>query len=312
MKNNLTLQLQTAPAITLSGSGLTKYRKELIKVGKFVKDSVGLSFEVTRETLNHWADTFHRWITNGLKVAVPLGHGAADNPEKNAGWVLDMKVEGDSLIGIMELADPGLALTTDVSIYVPAEFVDGHGEKYIQPIQHVALCANPVIPGLKGFKELSLSLGDVTMDKKKLAKLLGLPEDSDEKAITAAIENANTKALSHTKPAEPVNTVLVGLVSENRAIKISGLVKAGLITPATQEAIAKQYTNPEALSLSLSGGWNDGFDFLVGIIAENKIVPLGEKSGRQLLELANALAAGEKNPIAADVEKRREDAGLKT
>ena len=145
------------------------------------------------------------------------------------------------------------------------------------------------------------------MDKKKLAKLLGLPEDADEKTITAAITKANEKALSHT---EPVNGALVKLVGENRAIKISALLKAGLITPATQEAITAQYCKPEPLALSLSGGWDDGFDFLAKIIAENKTVPLGETSRAQLVELANTLAEGEANPIAADVEKRRTEAGL--
>lgn len=312
---NFTLQLQTFPAVDISASdsGLMRYRKELIKVGKYIKSSVGLSFAVTHDTLRHWVTTFDRWIKNGNKVPIPLGHAAADKPAENQGWVRDMFIEGDALIGILELTDPELALTTDVSIYVPAEHIDGFGNVYVQPIQHVALCVNPVIPGLKGFQQLSLSLGDSEMDKKKLAKLLGLAEDADEAAIIVAIQKKADDVpdpaevvLSQTTKASPI----VKLVAKNRDIEVSALVTAGLLTPAAKTAIEEQYMKPEALSVSLSGGYDDGFDFLMKILAENKPVTLGEKTKAQLLELENTRAKGEANPIKADVERRRKEAGL--
>ncbi len=313
--DNIVLQLQTAPATeSATESGMTTYRKELIRVGQYVKDSIGLAFEVTRETLKHWVDTFDRWTANGNKVPIPLGHGAADKPEANQGWVKQMVVDGDSLFGTMELKDRQLALTTDVSIFVPGEHVDGRGNKYTQPIAHVALCTDPVIPGLKGFEQLSLSLGDSQVDKKKVAKLLGLAEDTDEAGILAAIVKATKKApdksLALTTTSTPASGALVKLVVDNRNIKVGALVKAGVITPAIETAIKEQYTKAEPLALSLSGGWDDGFDFLVRILTENKTVPLGEKSAAQLLELANTRAQGEQNPIAADVNRRRAEAGM--
>ncbi len=314
MENSIALHLTNEPASVMKdGTHLTRYKKELIKVGKYVKTSASFAFEVTQDMLIHWKDTFKRWIENGNKVPIPPGHAAVNEPEKNQGWVLDMFVEGASLFGILELAKPELALTTDVSIFVPADFIDGHGQKYVQPITHIALCTNPVIPGLKAFQELSLSNGDSNMNTKKLAKMLGLPEDADETTIMAAVKKANTKApdkaLSQTG-STPASGPLVKLVAENRTIKLSGLLKAGLITPATLTAIEEQYTKTEPLTLSLSGGWDDGFDFLVRILTENKAVALGEKSKAQLLELSNTLATGEVNPIAADVDKRRSEAGL--
>ncbi len=315
---NYVLHLQTAPAVLEFDKTTTphmhRFRKELIRVGQYVKESAGLAFEVTRKTLEHWVATFERWSINGNKVPIPLGHDAADNPEKNQGWVKNLLVVGDSLFAIMELIDPAMALTTDVSIYVPAKFVDGKGRTYVQPIAHVALCTNPVVPGLKGFEQLSLSneSGELKMDKKKIAKLLGLAEDADEAAIMAAITKtkaAPAKALSQASELSTKDPI-VNLVRENRAIKVAGLVKAGLITPAAKTAIEEQYTQPESLALTLSGGWDDGFDFLLRIIAENKTVPLGENSNGQLLELTNTRAVGEVNPIAADVEKRRTEAGM--
>ena len=321
---NMTLQLATKPAKVVTypastnramgGKHLTRYRKELIKVGQYVKDSVGLAFEVTADTLRHWKETFDRWIKNGNKVPIPLGHSAADDPGKNQGWVRGMFVEGDSLVGILELANPELALTTDVSIFVPVDHTDGTGEKYDQPIAHVALCTCPVIPGLEGFQQLSLSLGDVTMSlKEKLAKALDVAADSDEDAIMKAFEAVKAKGnnqdveLAHTTPTK-ASAPLVKLVCENRSGKVAQLVSAGLLTPAAKTAIEEQYMKPEAVSLSLSGGWDDGFDFLVKIIAENQPVPLVVRTGVQLLELANVRAQGEANPVKADIDRRIEAA----
>lgn len=314
--DNVMLRLATEPAsIMMQTAGLTRYTKELIKIGSYVKDSAALAFEVTHDTLVHWRDTFHRWIANGLKVGIPLGHDAADKPEKNQGWVLDMYVEGDALVGVLELKDPELALTTDVSIFVPGQHTDGRGNKYVQPIQHVALCTNPVIPGLKGFEQLSLSEGVSSMKlNETLCKMLDL-KDADDDAIVAAV-----KAKSATPGKKDADKVLsqeltalsplVKLVQDNRGIKISALVGAGLISPAVKTAIEEQYIKPESLALSMSSGHDDGFDFLVKIIAENKTVPLGEKTAAQLLELANTRAAGEANPIEKDVTRRRTEAGL--
>ena len=228
-----------------------------------------------------------------------------------------MFVEGDSLIGILELSNPELALTTDVSIFVPVDHIDGRGVKYDQPIAHVALCTDPVIPGLEGFQQLSLSLGDVTMTlKEKLVKSLDIAADTDDDAIMKAFEavktggkviNKQNVVLAQTAQTAP-SSPLIKLVCESRGVKVSNLVSAGVLTPAAKTAIEDQYMKPERVSLSLSGGWDDGFDFLVQIIAENTPVVLGAKTGAQLLELANTRAKGEVNPIKADIDKRVDDA----
>ena len=105
---------------------------------------------------------------------------------------------------------------------------------------------------------------------------------------------------AQTAPSSPI----IKLVCENRGGKVDNLVAAGLLTPAAKTAIEEKYMKPETLSLSLSGGWDDGFDFLVKIIAENRPVALGGKTGAQLLELANTRAKGDVNPIKADIDRR--------
>ena len=116
--NNTILQLQTSAAELYAlplKSGLSKYKKELIKVGHYKHPATKQEFEVTLSNLNYWVSTFNRYINAGSKVPIPLGHDRNEMPEGNAGWVTSMYVEGNSLFGIMELINPEFALTTDVT-----------------------------------------------------------------------------------------------------------------------------------------------------------------------------------------------------
>lgn len=321
MKGSMILQLQTFPAVSLATQytpkDLTRYRKELIKVGKYVKGTH--AFEVTIDTLHHWAQTFKRWVANGNKVPIPPGHDKAADPTLNQGWVEQMFVEGNSLIGIMELLDPKLALVTDVSISVPASAVDGKGNKYMAPIDHVSLCTDPVVGGLEDFEQLSLSLKnkEKTMEfLKKIAEKLGIAGgEPTEEAVLLALESA--VPASPTEPVIPVqlsgspaDTAVVKLVGENRAIKLSGLVKAGRITPAIKDLIAAKYVEPKALTLELSKGDDGGFDLLYAILSQNASSELlQEQSGVQSLELASP-STPQPNAMTKDINRRRQAAGM--
>lgn len=309
--DNYILQLRTAPAseLGLSEKGLTRFKKELIRIGDYVKDSTQQKFSVVKETLAHWVNTFDLWLANGNKVSIPLGHGTAGDADDNQGWVTSLSVEGNSLYGVMELKDPALALTSDVSIYVPVEAVDGKGIRYKVPITHVALCTDPVIPGLESFEKLELSYGDSNMEfMKTIYKALGLSGDkATEDGAVAAIDALIPK---EEKPAKDLGP-LARLLSDNRALKLSGLLKAGLVTPALKEVIEAKYIKPEVCALELSQEKsNDAFDFLFDVLSKNTPVELGEQTPGQSLELANS-QTDKANPVQADIKKRREAAGLK-
>lgn len=336
-EGSMVLQLQTMPAVSMATdktpADLVRYRKELIKVGKYTKDKT--VFEVTVETLHHWANTFRRWLANGNKVPIPPGHDKIDDPTLNQGWVTNMFVEGDSLFGVMELLDPKLALVTDVSISVPKEVVDGGGKKYTRPIDHVSLCTDPVVGGLQDFEQLSLSLKQKEKEMtflKKVAKALGITGGTPtEESILLALEDGKPAAVvideSHPgvigvvsdHPTYGRGTITVSapvakLISENRAIKLSGLVKAGLITPAIKDMIAAQYIETKAVALELSrGGGDGGFDMLYEVLSKNTPSNiLDEQTGVQSFELANAGAAGDEGMRLqrADINRRRLAAGL--
>ena len=163
-----------------------RFKKELIRKGKFVKESDGIEFEVTDETLDHWSREFARMKSAGVRVPVPIKHLSpklengvetydADDPASNGGWLQDVVRDGDSLYGVIDLIDPQLALTSDVSIFTPPKLVDGKGNTYVRPISHVALCTNPVIPGLGDFIPLAASRTtskETKMDYTKIAEAL--------------------------------------------------------------------------------------------------------------------------------------------
>jgi len=308
----LILQLETFPAVgvydevTMS-EGLTRFRKELVKVGRYFKEKTGQAFEVTTDTIDHWVLTFNRWIANGNKVPVPLSHDRANEPESNQGWVHKLWREDNTLVGLMELSDASLALTTDVSICVQGEVIDGKGQKYTQPITHVALCTDPVIPGLEKFEKLSLSNGDTKMDKKKLAKLLDIAEDASDELIASTIAGLKMPPVKLSQ-STTVDPVLVRILAESRQNKLNTLINAGILAPAMKEFIEAKYIKEDALTLSLSRGGEDGFDLLMKVLTENKATSalLSETSGVQVLELSNR--QNKPSGMAAITDKKRDAA----
>jgi len=294
------LQLQTFPAAKI---GLAEFRKEVIKVGHYQHPGTKQEFDVTVDTLNHWAATFARYIAGGNKVPIPLGHARDGKPEANAGWVTSMAVEDDSLICKMTLSDPTLSLTTDVSLCIENERTDSKGVVYKNVITHIALCTDPVIVGLGKFTKLSLSIGDKDMDFiKKLAQKLGVVGDEPtEDAVLLALDAQNKVK---PKKESPVTDPLVKMVSENRSMKLSNLVKAGVITPAVLAKIKERYTDMAPLTLSMASEVDDGFDLLHEVLLLNRPAKLGELTGVQSLELANQAAKS----VDPDMDRRREEA----
>lgn len=294
--NNI-LQLQTSSPTPVSTDGMPKYKKEIIKVGKYVKASTNQTLDVDLELLNHWKNMFDLWTNNGNKVPVPLGHEREGMPEANAGWVLSMYVEENSLYAVIELLDDTLALTTDVSVCIESKVIDGKGVEYSSIITHVALCTDPVVPGLSKFEKLSFSLKGNNMEFiEKIAKKLGLSKNTED-AVLEAIEKTEMSAKN--------NELAVKVIKENREIKLSNLVKGGLITPAIKDMIAEKYVNTIELSST-----DNGFDFLYDVLSKNKPVDLKEISGIQSVELSNK-SVDKISPLKKAVNKSRVAAGLK-
>lgn len=308
----------SSTAVPISGErvdGQTKsrrYKKELIRTGKFRKDSTDQNFEVTPAHLTHWADTFDHMNKAGVKVPVPSTHAGAKDPDKNRGWVTDMFVEGDSLMGVIEaIGDDGIAAISraDVSIEITDKLIDGKGTTYTSPITHVALVTDPVIPGLKEFVPLAASRG-TTMDWSKLKKALRfadsveLNDDTAADLITKMVDELRTQAAAAKSPEKKtVDPTVLSLSRELRTTRIDSLVTANKITPAVAKELKTEFCgDDDKLSLSLGSNGDEHFKKMLEIVSMNQPIPSGEKTGRQVMTLSNEEMG--KNPLIKDADAR--------
>lgn len=281
-----------------------RYHKPLIKVGKYTKDSDGVSFVVTDDLLTHWNNTVLEMSENGIKIPVPLGH-----TENNKGYLKSTFIKDKTLIGVIDLVGTDaaeLAKTQDVSIYVPPKFTDGKGRTYNRPIRHVALTSYPVIPGLGEFEAVAASL--ILINKEKEMELgaiklaLNVEGEATEDSILAGI----TKLKESIPIQLSFNDATIKVATENRELKIGQLINTGKITPAVGEELKKIYTTKDNITLSLSSE-DSTFDKMVEALSKNEsVVKTGEKTGQQTLELSDPNKGGdERNYLIEDAEKRQ-------
>lgn len=339
------LRSEKPPAISIMAGGNKRFRKELIHTGRFTNAATGDVYNVTDTDLADWAKTFKAMQTNGVRVPVPQTHENTGSTDNNRGWVEDMVHEGNRLMGVLELHsdDPEqLAAVSDVSIFSPPEFVDGEGRKYKRPILHVALCTDPLIPGMKGFQPVTASLSasqktetinveifqsakEKIMDWKPFMEAFGVKDElTDENALPMLsglhatekkrADDAEAKVAELTKqvtasrtPPEP-DPEIVRLAAENRTMKLEGLVAAGRITPVVRDKLKGIFLGPEnaALKASLSKGEGSAFDGFMEALKENDPVKLGEQTRGQTLVLSNPQNAPPS--LDPDLAKRAEAA----
>lgn len=48
-----------------------RFRKEVVRVGKYIKDFTGQEIDITRDMLNNWVVEFQRMKANGVEVKIP-------------------------------------------------------------------------------------------------------------------------------------------------------------------------------------------------------------------------------------------------
>ncbi len=165
-----------------------RYLKRVIRVGEYVKVADrqgrgGLQFAVTMNALANWVLQFSKMQQNGVKVGIPDGHDNEGKASENLGWVDRLWIDGGTLWMACTIIGEDAMRTVaraDVSLGSPPRLTDGKGNQYVRPITHVAVCTDPVVPGLGSFIPLAASLrlqqGDVPMLEKlkKVAAALGL------------------------------------------------------------------------------------------------------------------------------------------
>lgn len=260
---------QVASERTEGGQPVRRFRKELIRSGKYVKAADKLEFVVTPELLQHWSATFSRMKSAGVRVPVPVGH--TEDAEKNRGWCVDMFVEGESLIGAIDLVgEDGIKLAgrSDVSIYCPVTLVDGHGTTYQRPITHVALCTDPVIPGLSGFFPIAASATHKTVIL-RLERTATMPDSAPaasaavppvepskpSEAVKASFKQAVMAVLDDTKLDEATMIAKVKdiIKAMGKAVGLLDGKADDAVTDAAGDASVAASRKPDPMLLQLAG-----------------------------------------------------------
>jgi hypothetical protein len=319
-------RLSTAPAIATEDPLV--FEKEAIYVDDHFIDGDGHEFSVTEDEIDHWHNTACSFIENGLEIPIPVEH--TEDPEKCRGKVVGSRVginkKGKKALYLKtkfrDLEAAKLALTSDVSIFVPNSHRDGKGRSYYRPIKHFALTNYPVIPGLEPFapivaslkkrkKAMKLSLATVA---EKLGITVADKEDATLEAEIVSMFTELTRQLEEKDKPDPepepdVAASLLSVLRENREHKLDGLVTTGKITPAVCKDLKAKYCVDAPLKLSLTKkDYDDGFDVVVASLAKNDpVTSFGEKTGGQ--KLSHSLKP-EDNPTIRDAQRRR-DAALK-
>ncbi len=143
----------------INGVDVRYYWKPMLQVGRYVHPSHGWELSVTPEKLANLHRNHKRLRENGIKPFVPEKHKDYD-ANKNFGWLLETKIEGDTLFGLHQLIGPDAHLAAarnDSSVCIKKNYKDGRGNVYDEVIEHNALCPDPVATGLGGFVALSAS-----------------------------------------------------------------------------------------------------------------------------------------------------------
>lgn len=332
--NEAIVYIAPTEPFVLSDEASRTYRKELAYEGEF--SAHGKMFRIDEALLLHWHRTHAEFLKNGIEVPVPVEH--TEDPEKRRGTLvgteLGMRKDGRrNIIGLIQFRDAEAEKlkASQVSVYVPPEFVDGKKNRYVRPIRHVALTDYPVIPGLGQFEPIAASLvgGTSSMALRDLANELGISADTADAELEAAIttkvkalvdENKKLKEAPKNdsgsgnppqKKPDAVAASLVNVVRDNRSMKLDNLVREGKITPATRTKLEKQFCSEEALQLSF-GETGDAFDATIDALKENaSVLPKGEQTGAQLgsaLSLSHPNMKAENNPLIADAERRAAEA----
>jgi len=135
-----------------------------------------------------------------------------------------------------------------------------------------------------------------TDDKKPFAKKK--PVASGKKKVAA----------SRTPAPATVPGAMLGLLRDNRKLKLSKLVDDGKISPAQEKKLVKQYCDDASLTIACSKtGADTDFDSMISILEENTVALSleGSKTGAQAIRLSQETVDEIKAHRDADIEARK-------
>ncbi|MGH9462007.1 MAG: hypothetical protein ACRD1X_12360 [Vicinamibacteria bacterium] len=256
--------------------GTGKFAKDVIKDGDWFHPVTERQVLVTPERRAELLANTERYLANGNKI--PYRDGHRNDAKANMGyWTGPFIAYKDTLVGVVEPTDREAMAKmrdgsiADVSVVMEKDVVDSRGVKYPgETITAIDATSFPVVTGQKRFLEFSREAqgrgedflipkdlagmspeGDThlsqegTMDPKKLALALGLPEDTDAEKILSALaerEKERKDALGKVKAAEGLSTVkpedlkAAGLeLKDGKLVKLSASDDDAPLTPRERQ-----------------------------------------------------------------------------
>lgn len=177
---------------TDTGIPAETFRKDILHIGTFA------DFEITPKVFDKMLANFRKWERKGLAVPLVSHHDAKDNPKDFLGYLTDLEVDGDRLIGTFTVRGAAALETVKRINQVSIEFfergyVDQFGEEYSNVLTRVALTPTPVIAKQQGFKGQYSMLNQKELSR--IARLLGedcTGEDAFDK-LEAKFSNQTTE-----------------------------------------------------------------------------------------------------------------------
>ena len=207
--------------ICLSKDGARRYRKDAIRVGKFVArnpiDGTDLHLDVTPERINRWLAANKIMRENGVSIDLTKDHKRG--ADFKLGSVDTLDIDGDTLMFDLTVDDDDaeklLKRCPEVSVEIEPNARDGLGNQYGEAITAITVCRKPVVPGQQPFIPIAASRETdtaashlivfsrnqleehlttnqesdmlTTEQRAEAIKKLGLKTDASDKQITDAI-----------------------------------------------------------------------------------------------------------------------------
>lgn len=267
MKNSLLLYQGDA----FTGQGPKRFVKDVLRVGKWVHPITKQLVDITPERIRNLVRNTEAYRQTLDRKAVPFQDGHNFDAKKTLGWWNRFWVDGDRLVGEVEVTDLEAAKKIEersirsVSARIDPKVSDTKGGEYDEAFTHV--CATPlaVLDGQQDFIKLSREVDsfdlliptelagtvpggnkskEESMDPKKLAVLLGLPETATPEQIEEAAKKATAAqktALDQVKAEQAKAEQLSASLKEHGLeVKEGKAVKLAAPPPADEPAYVKE------------------------------------------------------------------------
>lgn len=189
-----------------AGQPTLRVTKDLLAVGTYVPPNKAWTLQVDPDRLHKLARRFSSMQAAGVRVPlISVDAKGAHNwkPENGRGYLTGVAVQGDRLIGDIELiGDDAIKLAgrTEVSVGIHPDFRDGSGNSHGEAIDHVAICLNPVVPNQQSWR-IAASRGGQADDRDELC--MSMPAASSSENHPMPLSADALKALSD-KLGQPV------------------------------------------------------------------------------------------------------------